>query len=288
MEEYPECPICLDIFGNKQNHIRAPKILKCGDSICKECLEDILKNTEEEFFLCPKCKENIKKEKNIDDYVTNKLIIKLVKDCFNPLSEGYENEEGDKSIKYNIILLGDTDVGKTSIFTRLSRDMFSERHSTTIGCDTTIYYIKYKNQKYELNIRDTSGQERYKSITKNFLRNLDGVLFIYDITKKETFNNLKSWYELYKDENEKVIGVLIGNKSDCNHEVNQEEAKKFANEYGLVKYFETSAKLDKNIKKAVAYLLEEIIKVKSLENNLSSSNILIKSPKKKNKKKCNC
>ena len=288
MEDYPQCPICLDIFGNNPDHIRAPKILNCGDSICKECLEEILKNSKEESFLCPKCNENEKKEQKIDDYVTNKLIIKIINDCFNIQKEGLEIGEEEKINRYKIVLLGNMAVGKTSIFTRLSRDMFSESHSTTIGCDATTYYIKYKNNKYELIFRDTSGQEKYKAVTKNFLRNLDGVLFIYDISDKKSFDDLGSWLDLYKEVNEKVIGVLIGNKSDCERKVDEKEAKKFVEDHGLKKYFETSAKLDKNIKKAIACLLEEMIKSKKFENNLSSNSILIQNTEKKGNNICNC
>ena len=287
-DEYPECPICFDIFGNNLNHIKVPKILKCGDSICAECLEKTIKDTKEEFFICPKCKQNVTKEESFDNYVTNKLIIKMVNDCFNSPHEGFENEEEDESTKYNIVLLGDPDVGKTSIFTRLSKDMFSETYSTTVGCDMTTYYIKYKSKKYQLNFRDTSGQEKFKAVTKNFLRKIDGVLFIFDITNKESFEGLKSWYELYKEQNEKVVGLLIGNKCDKDRKVDEEEAIKFVKEYGLRKYFETSAKLDKKIKKAIAYLLEEIINSKKFDNNLSSNEVSIQAVKGKRKNQCEC
>ena len=84
-------------------------------------------------------------------------------------------------------------------------------------------------------------------MTKSYLRNSDGVLFVYDISNKDSFNALETWYNLYKEENENVVGILIGNKSDNKHAVNKEEAKKFAKVHGLKKYLETSAKLDKNI-----------------------------------------
>ena len=96
-------------------------------------------------------------------------------------------------------------------------------------------------------------------MTKSYLRNSDGVLFVYDISNKDSFNALETWYNLYKEENENVVGILIGNKSDTKHAVNKEEAKKFAKDHGLKKYLETSAKLDKNIKKAIAFLLDQII-----------------------------
>ena len=108
-------------------------------------------------------------------------------------------------------------------------------------------------------MKDPPGQERFKSITKSFLRNTDGVLFIYDISKQDSFDDLKAWFELYKNENEKVIGLLIANKCDGERKVNIEEAKKFADEHEL-KYLETSAKLDKNLRKAITCLLERIIK----------------------------
>ena len=290
MDEYPECPICLDIFGINQNHIKAPKVLKCGDSFCKECLEDIINRTEEENFLCPICKENIKKENNVDDYTTNKEIIRMVNTFFNiPEKELKNLSEKDKPIQINIAALGNCAVGKTSIFQRLSRDFFRDVYNNTIGLDVTTYYIKYKNVRYKMIFRDTAGQEKFKSITQSFLRNTDGVLFIYDISNYNSFEGLDFWYKLYKEENEKVVGLLIGNKSDCERKVNKEEAIKFAKEHEL-KYIETSAKLDKNLKKAIAILLEEIIESKALYNslkiNFEKSTKL--EPQKLKKKGCAC
>ena len=236
MEEDLECPIYFDIFGTNFRHIKAPKVLKCGDSIYKECLEEIVKNSNEKFFLCPLCKEKINKEKNIDGNATNKKLINIINSSFN-----IENKEDDEPIQYNIIALGNSGVGKTSIFNRLKNDVFTENNITTVGCETHIYYIKYKEKKYKLTLNDPSGQEKFKSITKNYLRNTDGVLFIYDISNQDSFNDLESWYELYKNENEKVIGLLIGSKCDLERKVNIEEAKKFGEEHGL-KYLETSAK----------------------------------------------
>ena len=78
MEENLECPICFDIFGTNSSHIKAPKVLKGEDTICKECLEEIIKNSNEKFFLCPLYKEKINKEKNIDGYATNKKLINMI------------------------------------------------------------------------------------------------------------------------------------------------------------------------------------------------------------------
>ena len=102
---------------------------------------------------------------------------------------------------------------------------------------------------------------------------------------------METWYNLYKEENENIIGLLIGNKSDNNHNVKEEEAIQFTFKHGLKKYFETSAKLDKNIKKSITYLLEQIIKSKSSENDenlLIYSNISLLPEIMNNKKKCSC
>ena len=76
--EPPECSICMDIFGNSDSHIRCPKILKCGDSFCKECLKDIIKRNDGNNLLCPSCKKQIKKEEDIEEYTTNREVIKSV------------------------------------------------------------------------------------------------------------------------------------------------------------------------------------------------------------------
>ena len=291
MSEVPECPKCSDIFGNDQNHIKAPKLLKCGDSICKECLEDLIQNTNEEFVLCPICKEKVKKEDDINNYITNKDLIKIVNGYFNVPENKIEEQEGIGPIQYNIILLGNSGVGKTCIFNRFSKNIYSEKFPSTVGCETTKYYIKYKNQKYILNFRDPAGQEKYKAVTKSFLKQNDGVLFIFDLSDRKSFEDLETWYNLYKEENENIVGILIGNKSDNKHNVKEEEAIQFTFKHELRKYIETSAKLDKNIKKSITYLLEQIIQSKTSENDenlLIDSNISLVPEIMNNKKKCSC
>ena len=267
MADYPECPRCKDIYGNKKGHIKEPKILNCGDSICKECLEDLIKDKNEEFFSCPTCGDKIKNKHDIEEYTTNKELIRMVEECFINTNNNLEKEEVDIATSYNIISLGEGGVGKTSIFKRLSKDNFREDIESSKTFDKGKYYIRYKNKNYKLILHDTVGQEIYKSVSKNYLRNPDGVLFVFDISNRESFNKLESWYNLFMEENERVVGLLIGNKCDLKHEVSDEEAEKFANGHGL-KYLETSARLDKKVRKAIAYLLELIIKAKLPEKNI--------------------
>ena len=273
-KEFPECPICLDLYGNSQTHIRTPKVLKCGDCFCKECLKDIITKNENNFFECPICKRQIRKEIDIDEYITNKELIRIINSSFNLVEKEVENKEviKIKPIQYSIIFLGSSEVGKTSIFQRIATDKFDDNYQPSIGIDLFVYYVKYKNKKYKLIFYDTAGAEKHKAITKLYLKNADGVLFVYSLSDESSFNELEMWYDFYKEEKKKVVGVLIGNKSDINNEereVNFEKAEKFAKEHEL-KYFETSAKNDKYIKKAIVSLLKKIIESKNLYDSLDS------------------
>ena len=83
MEEDLECPVCLDIFGINQSHIKAPKVLKCGDTICKECLVTKLENSKEQFFLCPLCREKFKGDDIRIDLIATNIINDLEIYCIN-------------------------------------------------------------------------------------------------------------------------------------------------------------------------------------------------------------
>ena len=96
-----------------------------------------------------------------------------------------------------VILLGDTIVGKTCMLMRYMKDEINDFHVATIGIEsyTKVLDIKYTKDKVKLSIIDTSGQERYMSITKNYYKQADGVLLMYDITNKNSFKNLENWFE---------------------------------------------------------------------------------------------
>ena len=169
------------------------------------------------------------------------------------------SENGSK-IKYKIILLGDSSVGKTCIFKKLTTGQFNEKIISTIGIDRRTLYFEIntskegepeKKQNCEIQLWDTAGQERFRSITKNYYVSSQGLLFIYDITKRETFDNLDEWFKNVKDdlgnENNYLI-ILIGNKLDLaeeNHEkreVTTEEAQNKCKENEIIWGGECSAK----------------------------------------------
>ena len=175
-------------------------------------------------------------------------------------------------VSYNIISLGSSGVGKTSIFKRLLDEKFELVYQPTIGLEVSVpYFVKYKGQKYKLFFYDSGGQEKFmESLPKSYMRKSDGVLFVFDLTNKQSFEDLEEWYEIYKNEKEYVVGVLLGNKCDMPSQIDQKEIKKFAKEHEF-EYLETSSKLDKKIKKAIATLLEEIVESKAHYDSLSLS-----------------
>ena len=296
-----ECPICLDIYGDSLSHDQSPKCLTCGDTICKICLQEIINSSKEDFFICPLCKERITKEENINKYIPNKLVISFVNSCFNVPKNENVFQNGENIIRYNVILLGNSAVGKTSIFMRLANNSFKECVLSSVGIDITTYLLKYKNQKYNLIIHDTAGHEKYKALTKNYMRGKDGVLFIYDISDQKSFDSIESWYDLYKDENEEVVGLLIGNKCDKERKVDQQKVEEFSKKHEL-DYIETSAKLNKRIRRIIISLLDKIRKSKEKQKSedktgdesrrtcsytsLNSADALSSVKTKKPKKKC--
>ena len=178
-----------------------------------------------------------------------------------------------------LLTLGETEVGKTSIVLRYSDDKFHDNKIATIGIDFKIKIIKKGNEKIKVSIYDTAGQERFKNIVKHYYKGANGVLLIYDITKRDTFEKLEFWLEDLKENSDNLNNLfiyLIGNKNDLEErrEVDFEEANKFAKEKNIP-YIEVSAKTGNNIKKLfdemIKGTLTKIITFEKKENNLSNS-----------------
>ena len=131
---------------------------------------------------------------------------------------------------YKIILLGDSFVGKTSLIIRFCDDIYEDVGTATIGVDTKTKFIKRKDKKIQLQIWDTSGQERFRSLAKNCTNQMDGIILVYDINQKETFQNIKIWYNNLRDtvDFKKVGFILVGNKSDMPRQVDKNLAEEFS------------------------------------------------------------
>ncbi|KAJ5078620.1 sec24-related protein [Anaeramoeba ignava] len=149
------------------------------------------------------------------------------------------------------IVIGDPGVGKSCILLRYTDKYFRDSHEPTIGVEIGNRMIKIGNHNIKVQIWDTAGQESFRSITRSYYRGAAGALLVYDITRKETFDNLKEWISNARAESGSIQIMLIGNKSDLDHRraIKTEEAQQFAKENNL-SFLETSAKDDKNVEEA--------------------------------------
>lgn len=164
---------------------------------------------------------------------------------------------------FKILIIGDSNVGKTSILLQYTSNFFQETHIATIGIEFKLKEITLDNIEYKLNIWDTAGQERFKAITKSFFKAADGIIFVYDITKKSTFTNIKNWFQDAESKTNDFKSIIVGNKIDLNDErtVTPEEGQNFANKKNCP-FFESSAKDKINIDEIFLTLLKEILKNK--------------------------
>ena len=151
-------------------------------------------------------------------------------------------------INLKILLVGDSAVGKTTLILKYVDGKFSDSHITTIGVEYKDKEITVNNRKINLQIWDTSGQERYRSITKNFYRNAHGILFVFDVTNQTSFDHLKDWLNSSNECDIDFKKIIVGNKIDLNDRVvNKETMEFFAEKNQIKKSFETSAKDGTNV-----------------------------------------
>ena len=94
---------------------------------------------------------------------------------------------------FKILIIGDSSVGKSNILLRFSDNIFHETFLPTIGVDFKIKNLTVKNQSVKLNIWDTAGQERFKTITSTYYKGSHGIIMVYDVTDRNSFNNINSW-----------------------------------------------------------------------------------------------
>ena len=160
-----------------------------------------------------------------------------------------------------IVLLGDSGVGKTNLLTRFIKDKFEENPKTTIGTDISNLDLLIKNKTIKANFWDTSGQEKYRALSKNYYKNSNGAIIIYDITNKKTFFNIKKWLLDLREFTDETKIIILGNKNDLNdlREVNFQEAKNFADKENC--FFEEISVKDnfgKIVHKVIDLFLEEV------------------------------
>ncbi len=150
---------------------------------------------------------------------------------------------------FKIVLIGDTGVGKSSMMRRYFDNQFSVNFYATVGVDYRSTEITIKNKIAKIQVWDTAGQERFRNITSSYYRNANCFIMVFDITNRNSFNNLNYWYgEIQKNKSLDPLIILIGTKKDLKDErhVYIEDIKKFYEEKDI-KYFEISSKENEGI-----------------------------------------
>ncbi|KAL1523788.1 hypothetical protein AB1Y20_018711 [Prymnesium parvum] len=170
---------------------------------------------------------------------------------------------GKANYHFKCVIVGNPGVGKTNLMTRFTKGEFSKQAKSTVGVEFSTRQIDHDGLTIEAQVWDTAGQERFKAVTAAFYRNALGAMIVYDITKRETFENCEQWLrELRTYTDPSIVAMLVGNKCDLRHQANVdvEDAKDFAEDNNLA-FIETSAKDATNVDLAFETVLIEIYRI---------------------------
>ena len=286
------CQVCYKEFNNSINSERTPKVLKCGDTICLNCLKKNYNKENNEVF-CTLCAKTY--DEKLEDMPVNKCVIQLgEEELINNIEIlGSLKNPNEFDYEFSIGLMGDSGVGKTCLTHYFYKGIPLKDSLASVGCEYHFKLLKIKNKIIKIRLWDTAGQEVYRSAIMGLLKGVDAVLIVFslaeryeekeqDITKEKfeeeykinSFNSVRSWYKQYSqlsDTNDKVM-YLIGNKLDDveNRAIKYEDALKLAKDLKM-KYFETSAMTGKNINtiffKLCISLMEKVDKKEKVKKN---------------------
>ncbi|EFO19615.1 Ras-like protein Rab-18 [Loa loa] len=165
-----------------------------------------------------------------------------------------------------ILIVGESGVGKSSLMLRFVDDTFDPEIAATIGIDFRVTSMMVDQNRVKLAIWDTAGQERFRTLTPSYYRGAQGVICVYDVSNRQTFEKLGHWMNEVDTYSTKMdaVKMLVGNKIDMsNREVTREEGLEFAKKYRML-FIEASAKTREGVQCAFEELIEKILQTPGL------------------------
>ena len=185
---------------------------------------------------------------------------------------------------FKVLLVGNSDVGKSSLILRYVDQIWNDVFVPTIGVDFKVKSLEIENKSIKLQIWDTAGQERFRNVISSYFKGAHGILLIFDITSRDSFKELENWLaEVEKNASTQILKILIGkkiligNKCDLEEEreISKDEGEAFAMRNGM-QYIETSAKINTNVNEAFEALSKIMVEYYSKKSSAINENKTIK------------
>jgi len=197
----------------------------------------------------------------------------------------------DYDEKCRLLIIGDSFVGKTSFLSRYAKGTFNLTYLATAGFEFFTKDDEIDNKNVRIELWDTSGYEKFHSLTASSFGNAEGIMVMFDVTNPTSFENIRNWTESIKthlsSEYNNIPVIIIGNKIDIlEREIKTEEARKYCKDLGF-KYYETSAKTGENVNDTIRNLVREVLKKKVRKNKKEVNVMEIPKPH-DSKKEGNC
>ena len=155
----------------------------------------------------------------------------------------------DFDLLFKVLLIGDSGTGKSCLLIRFADDQFSDNYISTIGVDFKIKTINVEGKTVKMQVWDTAGQERFRTITASYYRGSNGIILVYDVTNRDSFDHVSYWMqEVDRLAAPDVCRLIVGNKSDLTDKrvVSTQEGQALAQQYGI-SFLETSARDNTNV-----------------------------------------
>eukprot|EP00055_Hartaetosiga_balthica_P000571 m.136937 g.136937 ORF g.136937 m.136937 type:complete len:198 (-) comp11076_c0_seq1:81-674(-) len=162
-------------------------------------------------------------------------------------------------LDFKLLIIGDSNCGKSCLLIRFTNDTFDEHMSPTIGVDFKKKSLSLSGTELQLTVWDTAGQDRFKTLTASYYRGAQGIILVYDVTRRKTFEHITTWLNeanVYCDEN--AIKMLIANKIDEPRQVSTEEGRELARENNML-FIECSAKTKVGVQQAFEELAQQVL-----------------------------